>query len=37
MLTHRLKEALALVEVNLLDHLIAAGPQIVSLAERGLV
>jgi len=36
-LTQRLKQALALVDVNLLEHLLVAGPEIVSLAEWGLV
>jgi len=37
MRTQRLKPALALVDMNLLDYLIVAGPEIVSLAERGLL
>jgi DNA repair protein RadC len=36
-LTTHLKQALALVDVRLLDHLIVAGNQVMSLAERGLV
>ena len=36
-LTRRLKEALALVEVRLLDHLIVGDGQITSLAEMGLL
>lgn len=36
-LTARLKEALALVDVRLLDHIIVAGATTVSLAERGLL
>lgn len=36
-ITARLKAALALVDVRLLDHLIAAGREIVSFAERGLM
>lgn len=36
-ITRRLNEALALIEVRLLDHLIIAGPHTVSLAERGLL
>jgi DNA repair protein RadC len=35
-ITRRLKQALALVEVRLLDHLVI-GDEAVSLAERGLV
>jgi DNA repair protein RadC len=37
LITHRLREALALVEIRLLDHLIVAGPRCLSLAERGLL
>jgi DNA repair protein RadC len=36
-LTQRLKEALALVEVRSLDHIIVAGQRTVSFAERGLL
>jgi DNA repair protein RadC len=36
-ITRRLSEALALVDVRLLDHLIIAGPHTVSLAERGML
>lgn len=36
-LTRSLKEALALVEVRLLDHFIVAGNQTVSFAEHGLI
>ncbi|MBV6306778.1 DNA repair protein RadC [Candidimonas humi] len=36
-LTKHLKQALALVDVNLLDHIIVAGDSTVSLAESGLV
>jgi len=35
MLTRHLKQALALVDVRLIDHLIVAGTQVVSLAELG--
>lgn len=35
MLTRQLQAALALLEVQLLDHFIVAGPDVVSLAERG--
>lgn len=35
--TERLKEALSLVEVNVLDHLVMGGTQSVSLAERGML
>ena len=37
LITARLRDALALVEIRVLDHLIVAGPDAVSLAERGLV
>ena len=36
-LTQRLKEALALVDVRTLDHIIVAGSSITSFTERGLV
>jgi DNA repair protein RadC len=34
-LTHQLKDALALVDIRLLDHLVVAGNTVVSLAQRG--
>jgi DNA repair protein RadC len=37
MLTRQLKEALALVEIQVLDHFVVAGNQCVSFAERGLL
>lgn len=37
LITRRLKEALALVEIRVLDHLIVAGGSIESLAEKGLI
>ncbi len=37
LLTDRLKEALALVDVRMLDHFIVAGAGCMSFAERGLV
>jgi DNA repair protein RadC len=37
LLTQTLKTALALVDVRVLDHLIVAGPEIVSFAELGLL
>jgi DNA repair protein RadC len=37
LLTHNLREALALVEVKVLDHFIVAGNQAISFAERGLL
>lgn len=35
LITRRLKEALSLLDIRLLDHLVIAGPETVSLAERG--
>jgi DNA repair protein RadC len=37
LLTANLKEALALIEVKVLDHFIIAGNQAISFAERGLL
>jgi DNA repair protein RadC len=37
LITHRLREALALVEIRVLDHLIVAGGDVASLAERGVI
>jgi DNA repair protein RadC len=37
LITQRLKEALQLIEVRLLDHLLVAGSDVVSFAERGLI
>ncbi|KPU94627.1 DNA repair protein [Variovorax paradoxus] len=37
MLTQTLKNALALVDVRIIDHLIVAGPTVLSFAERGLL
>jgi DNA repair protein RadC len=37
LLTRNLKEALALVEIKVLDHFIVAGNQALSFAERGLL
>jgi DNA repair protein RadC len=37
LLTRNLKEALALVEIKVLDHFIVAGSQAISFAERGLL
>jgi DNA repair protein RadC len=37
LLTRNLKEALALVEVRVLDHFVVAGAQAISFAERGLI
>lgn len=37
LITQRLKEALALVDIRVLDHVIVAGGEAVSLAERGML
>ena len=37
LITARLRDALALVEIRMLDHLIVGGATVTSLAERGLV
>jgi DNA repair protein RadC len=37
LITHRLRDALALVEIRVLDHIIVAGGDTVSFAERGLL
>ncbi len=37
LITRRLRDALALVDIRVLDHLIVAGPDTVSLAERGVI
>lgn len=37
LITVRLRDALALVEIRVLDHLIVGGTTVVSLAERGLI
>ena len=37
LITRRLKEALALVDVRVLDHLLVAGSQVVSFSELGLL
>jgi DNA repair protein RadC len=36
-LTQTLKSALALVDVRVLDHMIVAGPSVLSMAEKGLL
>ena len=35
LITRRLKEALALVDIRVLDHLIVAGSEVISMAEEG--
>ncbi len=35
LITQRVKEALALVDIRVLDHLIVAGAEVISMAERG--
>jgi len=37
LITRRLREALQLLDIRVLDHLIIAGDEVVSLAERGLL
>lgn len=37
LLTASLRQALALVDIRTLDHMIVAGPQVLSFAERGLL
>jgi DNA repair protein RadC len=37
MITHRLRDALALIDVRVLDHLVVGRGQVVSFAERGLI
>ncbi len=36
-LTQRLKDALALVDIRVLDHVVVSGTETISLAERGLI
>jgi DNA repair protein RadC len=35
--TQRLRDALALVDIRVLDHLVVAGASVVSFAEKGLL
>jgi DNA repair protein RadC len=37
LITQRLKDSLALVEIRVLDHFIVAGGEVLSMAERGLI
>lgn len=37
MITHRLRDALALIDVRVLDHIVVGGQSVVSMAERGLL
>jgi DNA repair protein RadC len=37
LITRRLKAALELIDIRVLDHLLVAGSEVVSLAEKGLV
>jgi DNA repair protein RadC len=37
LITLRLRDALALVDIRVLDHIIVAGPHTLSLAERGVL
>ncbi|WP_415242145.1 RadC family protein [Zhongshania sp.] len=36
-ITRRIRDALALLDIRLLDHCVVAGPEVISLAERGLI
>ena len=36
-ITRRLKDALALIDVRVVDHLIVGGAEVASMAERGLL
>lgn len=36
-ITRRIRDALALLDMRLLDHCVVAGPEVISLAERGLI
>ena len=37
LITRRLKEALSLVDIRVLDHLVVAGEEVISFAERNLL
>ncbi len=37
LITRRLREAMALVDIRILDHLIVAGTTVLSMAERGML
>ena len=37
LITHRLRDALAIVDIRCLDHLIVGGASVTSLAERGVI
>jgi DNA repair protein RadC len=37
LITSRLRDALALIDVRVLDHIIVAGGQTISMAQRGLI
>jgi DNA repair protein RadC len=37
LITLRLKDALGVVDIRVLDHLVVAGAKVVSLAERGVI
>ena len=37
LITHRLKDAMALVEIRVIDHLVVAGSTVLSFAEKGLI
>ncbi|MFQ3201025.1 MAG: DNA repair protein RadC [Zhongshania sp.] len=37
LITRRIRDASALLDMRLLDHCVVAGPEVISLAERGLI
>jgi DNA repair protein RadC len=37
LITEKLKEALSLVDIRVLDHLVVGGGDVISMAERGLI
>jgi DNA repair protein RadC len=37
LITQKLKDALSLVDIRVLDHLVVAGGDVISMAERGLI
>jgi DNA repair protein RadC len=37
LITQRLKDALSLVDIRVLDHLVVGGGDVISMAERGLI
>jgi DNA repair protein RadC len=37
LITEKLKDGLSLVDIRVLDHLVVAGGDVISMAERGLI